>query len=147
MRGRGQGHIAIVASLAGLTPLAGALGYSASKSALVAYGLGLNQALHKEGVGVSVICPGFVETPITERHLGWQPFRLTAAGAAEKIARGIAAKKALVAFPLPLHLIARPSILVPEFVRRFVGNFFSCRAASPAVVPPAPAQPLRMAGE
>lgn len=133
MRARKSGRIALVASLAGLTPLAGALGYSASKAAMVAYGLGLNQALYKDGIAVSVICPGFVDTPIAQRHVGWQPFRLSAAQAAEKIERAIARKKALAAFPLPLHMIARPSVLMPEFVRRFAGRFFACHAASPAL--------------
>lgn len=146
MRSRKKGQIAIVSSLAGLTPLAGALGYSASKSALVGFGLGLKQAVYKDGIGVSVICPGFVETPITVRHIGWQPFRMTADKAAEKIAHGIARNKAIVAFPLPLHLIARPSVIVPEFVRRFAGNLFACRAASPAVES-RQATPIRLAGE
>lgn len=138
MRARGRGHIVIVASLAGLTPLAGALGYSASKSALVAYGLGLKQTLRKEGIKVSVVCPGFIETAIAKKHQGWQPLRMSAQKAAAKIRRGVASNRAIVAFPLVLHLIARPSIMVPDIVRRIAGGFFACSAAKdarPAIAP------------
>lgn len=128
MRKRGRGHIVLVSSLAGLTPIGGGLGYSAGKAALLSYGLGLKQLLWDEGVHVSVVCPGFVETPLAERHLGWQPFRITADQAAKKIARGIAKRKAIVAFPLPLHIMTRTAILMPDFVRRVVGKVFSCHA-------------------
>lgn len=130
MRRRGRGHIVLVSSLAGLTPIGGGLGYSAGKAALLSYGLGLKQLLWDEGVHVSVVCPGFVETPLAARHLGWQPFRITADAAARKIARGIGKRKAIVAFPLPLHIMTRTAILMPDFVRRIVGKVFSCHAGA-----------------
>ena len=135
MRERGRGHIVFVSSLAGLTPLGGALGYSASKSAVVAYALGLKQVLHKTGIRVTAVCPGFIDTPVADQHLGWQPFKMSAETAAKKIMRGISSRRAIVAFPFALHLLARPSILVPDFVRRNVGNVFSCSASDDAGLP------------
>ena len=135
MRARGSGHIVFVASLAGLTPLGGALGYSASKSAMVAYALGLKQVLHGTGIKVTAVCPGFIETPLADQHLGWQPFKMSADKAAQKIMRGIASNRAIVAFPFALHLLARPSIIAPDIIRRAVGNLFSCSASSDASNP------------
>ena len=146
MRRRGRGHIVIMSSLAGFTPIGGGLGYSASKAAVLSYGLGLKQLLHPMGIKVSVVCPGFVETPITQRHLGWQPFRITAAQAARKIRRGIERENAIIAFPLPLHLMTRMAILMPDFVRRVVGRVFACHAgaeAAPDSRPLAPAGAVR----
>ena len=132
MRQRKRGHIVIISSLAGLTPIGGGLGYSASKAALVSYGLGLKQLLHAEGVKVSVVCPGFVDTPITARHMGWQPFRITADEAAAKIMRGVTRGHALIAFPLPLHIMTRMAILMPDVVRRVVGRVFACHVGGEA---------------
>lgn len=131
MRKRGRGHIVLMSSLAGMCPIGGGLGYSASKAAILSYGLGLKQVLHAEGIMVSVVCPGFVETPITKRHLGWQPFKITADQAALKIMRGVARKNAVIAFPLVLHIMTRSAILMPDFVRRIVGRVFACHAGAP----------------
>ncbi|MBL8588690.1 MAG: SDR family NAD(P)-dependent oxidoreductase [Methylobacteriaceae bacterium] len=130
MRARRRGRVALVASLAGLSPLGGALGYSAAKSALVSYGLGLRQVLWDEGVTVSVVCPGFVETAMSATYVGRRLFTLTADEAAEKIARGVERGKALVAFPALLHLMTRTAIIAPDVVRRIAGRVFACRDAS-----------------
>ena len=61
---QGSGHIINTASLAGLIPAAGEIAYSAAKYGIV----GLSHVLRAEGadlgVRVSVVCPGFIETPI-----------------------------------------------------------------------------------
>lgn len=135
MRKRGRGHIVFTASLASMVPLGGSLGYSASKSAVMAYGLGLKQVLRPMGINVSVVCPGFIHTPLAERYLGWQPFKLTTEKTARIIKRGVRKGKPLIAFPLPLHLIARPAIFAPDWVRRIVEWTFSCHAVSDAGTP------------
>lgn len=77
---QGCGHIVNTASAAGLFPSAGEISYTASKYGVV----GLSQALRVEGrkygVKVSVVCPGFIETPIygSARALGVDRERLFA---------------------------------------------------------------------
>jgi short-subunit dehydrogenase len=106
MTARGRGQIAIVSSLSGYRGLAGAPAYSASKTAVKAYGEALRPRLAKNGVGLSVICPGFVESRITARNDFPMPFFMTADKAARIIRRGLAANKAIIAFPWPMRLAA-----------------------------------------
>jgi short-subunit dehydrogenase len=69
------------------------------------WGEGLRGHLHGAGIGVSVICPGFVRTPMTARNPYRMPFICTAERAARLIARGLARNKARIAFPFPLNLL------------------------------------------
>jgi NAD(P)-dependent dehydrogenase (short-subunit alcohol dehydrogenase family) len=63
---QGFGHIVNTASIAGLIPCPGLVAYSASKHAVVGLSTGLRVEAAKHGVKVSVVCPGFVRTPILE---------------------------------------------------------------------------------
>jgi short-subunit dehydrogenase len=60
MVGRGRGHIVLVSSLAGKSSPRGSAVYSATKFGLRGFGQGLRADLRREGVGVSVVFPGFV---------------------------------------------------------------------------------------
>ena len=63
MRGRGRGHIVVTSSQAGLTTTVGGVGaYSVAKFGVTALGEQLRRELAPHGVGVSVLCPGFVAT-------------------------------------------------------------------------------------
>jgi len=119
MRSRGAGQIMLVSSLAGLSPLADAPAYSASKAGLVMYGLSLREALRGTGVGVSVCCPGYVATAMGGEHLGHRPHEITAQDAARRIVKGALANKRLFGFPAPLWPEALFSLLVPEGVLRW----------------------------
>ncbi len=64
MLSRGYGHIVNTASMAGLLPMPAAVSYATTKHAVV----GLSKSLRVEaalyGIRVSVLCPGFIRTPI-----------------------------------------------------------------------------------
>src|SRR5208282_3826629 len=62
MLSRGRGHIVGVASLAGYRGFPWMISYSASKAALIAYLEALRPGLHRRGVKVTTVCPGFVRT-------------------------------------------------------------------------------------
>ena len=106
MRARKRGQIAVMSSVAGFRGLPGAPAYSASKAAVKAYGEGLRGWLAADGVRVSVICPGFVETPMTAGNPYPMPFLMQADRAAALIRRGLARDKARIAFPRPLYWAA-----------------------------------------
>jgi NAD(P)-dependent dehydrogenase (short-subunit alcohol dehydrogenase family) len=61
---QGHGHIVNTASLAGLVPMPMGIPYTATKHAVVGLSLGLRAEAAERGVKVSVICPGFVDTPL-----------------------------------------------------------------------------------
>ncbi len=119
MARRGRGQIALMSSLAAFAPLPGSPGYSASKAALLVYGLALRERLHPAGVSVNVICPGYIDTGMGERYQGWRPLAMSAAAAALRIRRGLERDRAIIAFPRRLAAVARAAQLVPERVRRF----------------------------
>jgi short-subunit dehydrogenase len=120
MRRRDSGQIVLVSSLAGLSPLADALAYSASKAGLISYGIALRDALASSGIGVTVACPGYVKTAMGHQHLGNRPHEISAEDAARRILGAAARNRALCGFPFPLHPAAHLSLLVPDVLRRFL---------------------------
>ena len=102
MAGRGRGQIALMASLAGYRGLPGAPAYCASKAAVKVFGEALRGELAAKGVGVSVICPGYVDTPMTKRNRFPMPFLMDAPAAATLIKQRLARNKSRIAFPWPM---------------------------------------------
>jgi len=99
MRARGGGQVAIMASIAGFRGFPGAPAYCASKAAVKVWGEGLRGWLAEEGVRVSVICPGYVRTPMTAVNRFPMPFLMDSDRAARIIRRGLARNKGRIAFP------------------------------------------------
>lgn len=124
MVSRKRGQIAIMSSLAGLTPMPDAPSYAASKAAVLNYGLSLRTAVHETGVKISVICPGNVRTPMTAREIGWKPFEMPVERAVALIVRGLARNKPVIAFPSILTWLTRIGAMLPEPVRRFTEKAF-----------------------
>lgn len=114
MRRRGAGRIALVSSLAARSPHADLLSYSATKAGVEAYAVALRRSLVGSGVGVSLVLPGFVDTPMTDRHEGATPFLIAPDEAALRIRRGLEAGRRTIAFPRRLALlIALRNALLP----------------------------------
>lgn len=101
---RRHGQIGIVSSLSAYVGMPISPAYCGSKAATKVYGEALRGWLAPKGVGVSVICPGFVQTDMSDRFPGPTPFRVSAARAARIIQRGLSHNRARIAFPLPLAL-------------------------------------------
>ena len=104
MRQRKKGQLALVSSIAGFRGLPSAPAYSASKAMVKAYGEALHGVLKKDSVGVSVICPGFVRSRITEKNDFPMPLIISAPKAAQKIRKGLEKNQILIAFPWPFVL-------------------------------------------
>lgn len=64
LRRTGGGRIVVTASLAGLVPMAGDPFYSMTKSAALAYSRAIAPRLAAEGIIVTIVCPGFADTPM-----------------------------------------------------------------------------------
>lgn len=104
MRRRRHGHIVLVSSLAAYRGLPLMPAYCASKAALKSYGEALRGLLRRDNVKVSVICPGFVASKMTDRFPGPRPFLMSAEKAAAIIQRGVSRNRACISFPFPLNL-------------------------------------------
>jgi len=122
MRMRRSGHIVLVSSLAALSPLPDAPGYSASKAGLLSYGKAMRAAVAPDNVRVTVACPGYVTSAMTDTQIGNQPLKISAEKAARLIGAGIMRNRAVIGFPLPLYLLSLISPLFPEFVTRVATN-------------------------
>ncbi len=100
-----RGQIAIMSSLAGFRGLPGAPAYGASKAAVRSLGEGLRGLCGRHGIRVSVICPGFIRTPMTNVNPYPMPFLMSSERAALIIRRGLARDRARIAFPWRLWAI------------------------------------------
>ena len=124
MQRRGHGEIVLMGSLSSLSPLPDAPAYSASKAALLSYGLALREAVMAQGIKVVVACPGYVTTPLLAGHHGARPGEVSADYAADRILAGLDRNRAMIGFPLGLFWLSRIALLAPETLRRFVMRFF-----------------------
>jgi hypothetical protein len=106
MRAAGRGTLAGIASVAGFRGLAGNGAYCASKSAAITWMESLRAELHGSGVSVVCICPGYIDTPMTQVNRFRMPFLLSADEAARRIARAIARKRRLAVIPWQMALVS-----------------------------------------
>lgn len=110
---RGRGQLALMSSLAGFRGLPNAPAYCASKAAVRLYGEGLRPRLGRAGIRVSVICPGFIATPLTADNPFPMPFLMSAEQAAERIVAGLARNRARIAFPRRAYWPTLATTLLP----------------------------------
>jgi short-subunit dehydrogenase len=113
---RGQGQVALFSSIAGLRGLPYSPAYSASKAGVRAYGEALRALLAPAGVAVSVIVPGFFDTPMTDRFEGPKPFMVSLDRMAAIVRRGIDARRARITFPHLLAFGTRATDLMPAWL-------------------------------
>jgi short-subunit dehydrogenase len=122
MRQRGRGQIAIVSSLAAYYGLPVTPSYSASKAAVKAYGEALRGWLAADNVGVTVVMPGYVASPMCHAMPGPKPLLWTPERAARVIRKGLDKNRARISFPFPLNfgswwLAALPSALSQRILK------------------------------
>jgi len=94
-----SGHISLVSSVAGYRGLPNSLAYGPTKAALINLAQTLYLDLQPRGIGVSLINPGFVETPLTAQNEFRMPALITPAQAADEIVRGWASGTFEIHFP------------------------------------------------
>ncbi len=123
---RGAGHVSLTASVAGFRGLPQSLAYGPTKAALTNLAEVLYADLHDRGIGVSVIQPGFVETPLTAQNEFEMPALITPAQAADAMLAGWAHGDFEIHFPKRFTawmklLRVLPYRLYFPAVRRFTG--------------------------
>lgn len=122
MRPRGTGQIAIMSSLASFRGMPGAPAYCASKAAVRVWGEGLRGELARDGLRLSVICPGFVTTRMTAVNDFPMPLLMDARRAAAIMAKGLAANRGRISYPWPLAAAAWLAAALPDRVMDWVAR-------------------------
>jgi short-subunit dehydrogenase len=121
---RRRGRVAVVSSIAAYRGLPYSPGYCASKAGLRAYAEALRPRLEGHGVGMTVVCPGFFESRMTDRFDGPTPFLLSCDVAARRVKRGLDRGRRRIAFPWPLVLGLQfcdlaPAVIGDAILRRY----------------------------
>ncbi|WP_394757264.1 SDR family NAD(P)-dependent oxidoreductase [Rhodoferax sp.] len=94
-----RGHLSLVGSVAGYRGLPQSLAYGPTKAALINLSETLYLDLHAQGVGVSLINPGFVDTPLTRQNQFKMPVLISPQQAAQEILQGWARGAFEIHFP------------------------------------------------
>ncbi|MEY2994683.1 MAG: hypothetical protein RL357_1618 [Pseudomonadota bacterium] len=104
MRTRGSGRLVAISSVAGVRGLPGHAAYSSSKAACTALCESLRADLTHSGVRVTVILPGYIDTPMTKKNPFPMPFLMDADGFAQRALRAIDRGQAFAVIPRPMAL-------------------------------------------
>ncbi|MFM8865341.1 MAG: SDR family NAD(P)-dependent oxidoreductase [Limnohabitans sp.] len=123
---RRQGHISLVSSVAGFRGLPQSLAYGPTKAALINLAETLYLDLQSLGLGVSVINPGFVQTPLTAQNAFHMPALITPEEAAQAIVQGWSRGEFDIHFPKRFTRVMKLLRLLPyglyfAAVRRITG--------------------------
>lgn len=117
--GRQSGHIAVVASLAGYRGLPTSAAYGATKAGLINMCEALKPELERHGVRLSLINPGFVETPLTDKNEFPMPFLMPVDDAVAAIVAGLKGNAFEITFPWRFAILMKVLRILPD------GLFFS----------------------
>jgi short-subunit dehydrogenase len=110
---RGDGHLVAVSSVAGYRGLPKAAAYGASKAALTHFMESLRFDLQNYNVRVTVVSPGFIRTPLTDKNDFPMPFLMEAEDAAKAMLRGIENEQLEVHFPRKFTYIMKFLRILP----------------------------------
>jgi short-subunit dehydrogenase len=119
-----DGHISIISSVAGYRGLPAAGAYCASKSALISFAESLYFDMIRKNVKVSVICPGFIKTPMTDQNEFPMPMMKSAEYAADKIYLGILKRSGFeIHFPKTFTFLMKIIQILPNWLYFGAINF------------------------
>ena len=118
-----NGHISIVSSVAAYRGLPAASGYCASKSALTSLAESLYFDFKRYNVRVSVISPGFIKTPMTDKNKFPMPMIKSPEYAAEKIFIGLTKKNIFeIHFPITFTIMIKLLKIMPHWLYFFIAG-------------------------
>ena len=126
MLARQSGHISLLSSVAGWRGLPNGLAYGPTKAALTHLAETLYLDLQDQGIGVSVVNPGFVDTPLTAQNQFTMPALISSEQAAREMLKGWAQGQFDIHFPKRFTLWLKLLRLLPyrlyfPLVRKFTG--------------------------
>jgi short-subunit dehydrogenase len=98
---RNAGHIVLIGSLSGFRGLPGAIGYGASKAALMHLAENLRIDLREQAIDVQVINPGFIRTRLSQKNAFAMPQIMEPEDAAARVVRAMKRRRFSTSFPAP----------------------------------------------
>ncbi|MYM21529.1 SDR family oxidoreductase [Duganella sp. FT135W] len=113
---RTPGRLVGIGSVAGIRGLPGAEAYSASKAAVISYCESLRLEMKPHGIRVVTICPGYIDTPMTQHNPYPMPFLMAPEKFAASAASAIAAGRSYAVIPWQMGVVAKVLRLLPNFV-------------------------------
>jgi short-subunit dehydrogenase len=116
MAARGRGQLVAISSLSGYRGLPKSAAYCASKAAVSCFFESLRIDLRDSGVGVTIIHPGFIKTPLTAGRHAKMPFLMELEDGVNRIIRAIEKQKKTYAFPWQLASVVRLGMIMPTFM-------------------------------
>ena len=114
MVARGSGTLVGIGSVAGIRGLPGHGGYCASKAAVISYCESLRGELRPSGVKVVTLCPGYIDTPLTQKNRYAMPFLMQPAAFADKAFAAIEAGASYRVIPWEMGVVAKLLRLLPN---------------------------------
>ena len=127
-------HLVLTASIAGYAPLPTCPSYSATKSCVKTWGLAMRGMLKKEGINVSVLCPGFIRSRMTDVNTCPMPFFMEADKAARIILDRVSRNVGLIAFPWPMRLSVWALSCLPARLTEFIASLLPAKIKRQGVV-------------
>lgn len=125
---REPGRVVGVASLAGYRGLPRAAAYGASKSAMIHFLESTRFHLERRNIAVTIVNPGFVKTPLTDKNDFHMPFLTDADVSARIICDGLERGKDKIAFPRPFNWFLESVRILPSFLYNPLVKFLDKRA-------------------
>ena len=113
-------RVALVGSVAWLLPFSRSEAYGASKAALAFFARSLAVDLAKRQIHISLIQPGFVETPLTARNDFPMPMMVTAVQASKHIRKKLARGASEIAFPPLFARLLKTTALLPVGLQKWL---------------------------
>ncbi len=117
MRERHAGHIAVTSSVSGYTGLPGASAYGATKAALINMCEALYPELEVQNIKLTLINPGFVDTPLSRKNDFPMPFLISAKQASQIIIKGLKKGRYEIIFPWKMALAIKLLHAMPAWLR------------------------------
>lgn len=112
---RDRGHVVLTGSLSGFRGLPGAIGYGASKAGLMALGECMQADLHRTGVRVQLVNPGFIRTRLTDKNEFAMPFIMSPGAAADHMMAAMRSGRFQTNFPRLFSWLFRGSVFLPAW--------------------------------
>lgn len=124
MANRGSGRLVGIGSVAGIRGIPGHGAYCASKAAVIAYCESLRGEMRSSGVRVVTICPGYIDTPLTQKNSYSMPFLMQPSAFADAAFKAIESGTSYRVIPWQMGWVARLLRVLPDTLldRMFAGR-------------------------